>query len=141
CVVTINWKSKDISAMQYEIERKLPGQNAYTKMGTLSGTGTVFITQNYLFIDSLKDVQAGTLSYRIKQIIDTAQSTYTAAYIDSFSVVVNASCITTGINPVTGTEITFTIIPNPARDEAVIKFTSPKLLNNAQINIYNNVGQ
>ena len=141
CIVMINWKSKDISAMQYEIERKLPGQNAYTKMGTQSGTGTVFITQNYQFIDSLKDVQAGTLSYRIKQIIDTAQSTYTAAYIDSFSVVVNASCITTAINPVTGTDNSFTIIPNPAHDEVVIKFTSAKLLNNAQINIYNNIGQ
>ena len=36
CRVTLNWSTKDVAAMKYEIERKAPGETSFTKVGELN---------------------------------------------------------------------------------------------------------
>jgi hypothetical protein len=66
-------------------------------------------------------VQAGTVSYRIRQIIDTTAATFTAVYIDTVNIVLNASCVTTAINPVNPNNEKINIIPNPAHDQLTLR--------------------
>jgi hypothetical protein len=98
CQATINWTSKDMSAMKYEIERKNPGENTYQKIGEVAGTGNLFATHNYSLNDVLYGLSAGTATYRIKQIIDTAAATLTSDYIDTITVAVNALCALNDLN-------------------------------------------
>src|SRR6266496_1282374 len=41
CTATINWTSKDVSAMKYEIERKAPGDTGYIKIADVPATANV----------------------------------------------------------------------------------------------------
>ncbi|MEI9807971.1 MAG: hypothetical protein WDO16_08915 [Bacteroidota bacterium] len=34
--VTLNWSSKDVSAMKYEVQRKAPGDADYSKIGEVN---------------------------------------------------------------------------------------------------------
>ncbi|HEX8314380.1 MAG TPA: S8 family serine peptidase, partial [Flavisolibacter sp.] len=72
CKNTLSWTSKDVTTMRYEIERKAAGETNFTRIGERQGTGTTFTPRSYQFSDSLVNVQAGTISYRIRQVIDTA---------------------------------------------------------------------
>lgn len=132
CKNTINWTSKDVSSMKYEIERKTSTETTYTKIGERNGTGVSFTNHSYTFADSLLGVQAGTISYRIRQVIDTEATTFTADYIDTVITTLSASCITTAINPVTVNGEEIRIAPNPVTDNVIIKMTTtypiPKLL-------------
>jgi hypothetical protein len=98
CQATINWTSKDMSAMKYEIERKNPGENSFQKIGEVGGTGNMFATHNYSLNDVLYGLSAGIATYRIKQIIDTAATTLMADYIDTIIVNVNALCALNDLN-------------------------------------------
>ncbi len=92
CVTSLNWTSKDMSAMKYEIERKGPNETSFVKIKEVSGTGAVFSTHYYQFTDALYGIVAGPVAYRIKQIIDTAAATITADYIDTITVVAGELC-------------------------------------------------
>ena len=93
CTASINWTSKDISAMKYEIERKLPGQAVYTKVGELNAqAGLILANHNYQFSNTIINSSGGTVSYRIRQIIDTAAATFTAVYIDTTNIAIAGSC-------------------------------------------------
>ena len=93
CTATINWTSKDISAMKYEIERKLPGQSVYSKVGELNAqAGVILANHNYQFSNTIINSAGGTVSYRIRQIIDTAAATFMAVYIDTTNIAIAGSC-------------------------------------------------
>jgi hypothetical protein len=92
CQTTISWMSKDMSAMKYEIERKAPNETSFTKITEVSGTGSSFATHNYSVNDVVYGLPAGTATYRIKQIIDTSATTFTADYIDTITLEVNPLC-------------------------------------------------
>ena len=93
CTAKISWTSKDVSAMKYEIERKLPGQFVYTKVGELNPTsGLLLSNQSYQFSNTIINATAGTVSYRIRQIIDTAAATFMAVYIDTANMTIAGSC-------------------------------------------------
>ena len=93
CTATIKWISKDVSAMKYEIERKLPGQSVYTKVGELlPQPGDLLSIHNYQFDNTIVNSPSGSVSYRIRQIIDTAAASFTAIYIDTTSVAISSSC-------------------------------------------------
>ena len=47
CKTTLNWTSKDISAMRYEIERKAPGESNYTKIADVAAQAGVSILVNH----------------------------------------------------------------------------------------------
>jgi hypothetical protein len=42
CKVFVNWTSKDVGVMKYEIERKAPGETNFSKVGELSPTRGLF---------------------------------------------------------------------------------------------------
>lgn len=141
CKNTINWTSKDIRSMKYEIERKAPGESAYTKIGERQATGNAFSQQSYQFTDSLINVQSGNIAYRIRQVIDTSSAGFRADYIDSININLAASCVTTGIDPVTGVGEEILLMPNPAKDRFAVKVTTSYPIKNLVISISNNKGQ
>lgn len=139
CKTTINWTSKDMSGMKYELERKAPGEIDYIKIGEQSGTGSLFTTHSYRFDDTLIKVGSGAISYRIRQIADTAAITFTADYMDTVSITSNG-CITTAINPVAyNNEIL--IIPNPTYHDAVVRMSGQGAIPKLKIVIINASGQ
>ena len=94
CMVTLNWTSKDIAAMKYEIERRAPGELTFSKIGDINPqAGTILSNHSYQFTDALDSMAAGTISYRIRQIIDTAVAGFTAVYIDTTSVAITSACV------------------------------------------------
>ncbi|HET7896982.1 MAG TPA: S8 family serine peptidase, partial [Flavisolibacter sp.] len=124
CRHALNWTSKDVSSMVYEIERRGAGETAYKKIGTQQGTGTVFQAQSYQFIDSSLNLSPGTVTYRIRQVIDTAAATFMAGYIDSVSINYSQSCNITGIGPVPALGIAAQLLPNPATDQIQLRLTT-----------------
>lgn len=143
CKTTLNWNTKDMSAMRYEIERKAPGQPAYSKILDIASVTGVAILANhsYTTTDSLLNVQAGAVSYRIRQIVDTSAAGFTAAYIDTVNITLAASCITTGINPVDPTHEKISLMPNPAYTQVDLKVTSIAPMPNLVIIILDMTGR
>ena len=94
CEVILNWTSKDVSAMRYEIERKMAGETSYTKIAMVNPqAGNVLVNHTYEFRNNLLNVTPGNFSYRIRQVIDTTTATFMALYIDTASIVVDSDCI------------------------------------------------
>lgn len=93
CTAQIRWTSKDVSAMRYEIERLLPGESTYKKIDVIAATaGTTLSTHSYERSLSLDSLGKGLVTFRIRQVIDTASNSFTARYIDTVSVVVTDLC-------------------------------------------------
>ena len=111
CSVTLNWISKDVATMKYEIGRKLPGDTGYIKIAEINPQASTLLTNhNYQFIDPLSGIATGTVSYRIRQVVDTDAATFTAIYIDTTEVIINSPCtgnagdkVIVAPNPVGGT--------------------------------------
>ena len=140
CRTVINWTSKDVSAMNYVLERKAPGDVNYKIVGTQSGSGAVFTTRSYQFTDTLINVQSGQISYRIKQVIDTAAASFMADYIDTVSVNLTSSCIATAIDPITNNN-DIILSPNPAGNEAFLRITTNNPIQKITLKIVNAAGQ
>jgi serine protease AprX len=141
CRTTINWTSKDVSPMKYEIERMGSGQTSFTRVGQQQGTGTSFPAgSTYQFIDGLTGMQAGTVTYRIRQILDTSVSGLFADYIDTVTVSLAASCIATGVTTVPVDNNGILLLPNPARDQFTLSINGPAI-SRLLIKIYNEKGQ
>ena len=132
CKAILNWTSKDINTMMYEIERMLPGQNNYTKIAEQFISETSFGNHSHKYIDPLDTLPQGMISYRIRQIIDTTGG-ITADYITSATVFHSAQC-TSGLHPVT-------IIPNPARTQFSLRITTSQPVGNLVVRIFNLQGQ
>jgi serine protease AprX len=135
CTATIQWISKDMSAMKYEIERKMPGQNNFIKIAERNGTGNTFGTRPaYQYQDVLSGVAPGVITYRIRQVLDTSVSGVTAIFIDNITVDLQAACIDANL-------VDVTIAPNPARNMLSIRVTTPGSSSNILIQIFNSNGQ
>ena len=66
--VTLNWATAtETNNSGFEVQRKLEN-TAWEKIGFKEGHGTTTETQNYQYIDNISDIQATSLSYRLKQI-------------------------------------------------------------------------
>jgi subtilisin family serine protease len=115
CRIFVNWTSKDVGAMKYEIERKAPGETSFSKVGELTPTaGVSLATHSYEFINTLATGASGNFSYRIRQIIDTAIASFTAVYVDTTLANVTSPCVVTAVvNPGT-LDNYITIRPNPS---------------------------
>ncbi len=131
CKTTLNWTSKDVATMKYEIERKVAGETNFIKIGDRLGTGSTFALNSYQFTDSLTNAPAGVISYRIRQIIDTAAATFFADYIDTASVDLASSCINSGNSFANN----FLVMPNPAHESFVLKITTAPAIPNLVIRI------
>lgn len=135
CNVALEWTSKDIAGMRYEIERKLPGQINYSKIGERLATGTIFNTRTHQFSDTTSSLPVGEVSYRIRQVIDTATSGFSAAYIDTVAVAVTNSC---GNQQ---QENMFLLAPNPAYSSFSIHINTTDAIPNMHIVITDAVGR
>jgi serine protease AprX len=139
CNVAIQWNSKDISAMQYIVQRKLPGETNYTNIQTISGKGNSFSAQNYQYNDVA--TVAGTINYRIIQVIDTSIAGYRSYAIDSSSVTAGSGCNTTNINDPSIINKKVQLFPNPVADNSLqLKFTEQSS-GRFILNVYNTSGQ
>lgn len=141
CKTTITFKSKDVSSMQYEIERMLPSQTVYTKIATVQGTGGILANKNITINDTLINVQSGVIKYRIKQVIDTASASYTAIYLDSTTVNLTSSCVVTSVNPVTTITEQVLILPNPAKNNVALKISTTNPIKNLNIQVIDMKGK
>jgi serine protease AprX len=138
CKTTINWTSKDVSSMKYEIERKLPNETSYTKIGERLGTGNVFGNRSYQYSDSLINVAAGTISYRIRQIIDTSATGLTADYIDTVTVSLANACTAT---PTTSNTELIKVSPNPSNNIFNVQLLMQEATPNITVSLFNAEGQ
>ena len=135
CTATVEWTSKDVSAMKYEIERKLPGQNSFIKIAERNGAGNAFGTRPaYQHQDVLSGVAPGMITYRIRQVVDTSVAGLTAVYIDTVSVNLVTGCVDANL-------IDVTLAPNPVRDNVSVRVTTPNASSSIMIRVFNSNGQ
>ena len=134
CVTTLQWSGKDLSTMRYEIERMDPGMGSFIKVAEQPGTGLEFGNRNYQITDQLNNVPAGMLTYRIRQVIDTSSSDFTAGYIDTVKVSLGAHC---GFTP---TQL-ITPMPNPAFNDLHIRVNIEEPIHKLVLHLYDGKGQ
>ena len=135
CTATVEWTSKDVSAMKYEIERKLPGQNSFIKIAERNGSGNAFGTRPaYQHQDVLTGVAPGMITYRIRQVVDTSVAGLTAVYIDTVTVNLVTGCVDANL-------IDVTLAPNPVRDNVSVRVTTPTASSSIMIRVFNSNGQ
>ncbi|MEO8404626.1 MAG: S8 family peptidase [Chitinophagaceae bacterium] len=136
CTVTVNWTSKDVAAMKYEIERKAPGDVSYTKVGDVPAqAGNLLANHTYQFSNTLSNVAAGTISYRIRQVVDTTAATFTAVYIDT----ANVALTTTACADLNTVKLY--VSPNPTNSSTSLIIETNNAIANMPIVVYNMRGQ
>ena len=143
CRVSINWASKDIVAMKYEIERKAPGETVFTKVGEMNPSAGLLLTnRNYQFNNDLTSGSTGNFSYRIRQIIDTAAASFYAVYIDTTNISISTACIITSTtNPIPTKELVM-VQPNPVSGTTVtVVVETPYAVSNMPIAVYDAKGR
>ncbi|HRG82888.1 MAG TPA: S8 family peptidase [Chitinophagaceae bacterium] len=114
CRIAINWNSKDVSAMKYEVERKAPGETLYSKIADISAqAGNILANKTYQYINDLNSGATGNYSYRIRQIIDTSTAGFTAVYIDTTNITISTPCVITAVSNPGQTDKQVYIQPNP----------------------------
>ncbi|NOT52923.1 MAG: S8 family serine peptidase [Chitinophagaceae bacterium] len=143
CNATINWTSKDVRAMHYIIERKLPGEVNYTPVGQLPpATGDILAIHNYQFNNVIISPTPGTVSYRIGQVIDTALATLTLVYIDTANVTITSGCFATGTGNVDPDKVAVTVQPNPVSGTTLtLIIETPYAVTNMPIGVYDSKGR
>lgn len=111
CNVTLNWTTKDVNGMAFEIERKTSDDLSFAKIADVAATtgNTILGNRNYQFTNALGNTSAGIIQYRIKQIVDTSAAGYSFEYIDTATINLPTSCISTGPD-----SKKITVIPNPS---------------------------
>lgn len=141
CTTTINWSSKDISTMRYDIERKLPGELNYTTIKSVTASGISFSNQTYQYSDVIINSIAGNVLYRVKQVIDTSILGFDAYSIDSASVSISSACTTTGVVDFNSINKKIKLFPNPASSSIGVQFLEAEGMNALIIILYNMQGQ
>jgi hypothetical protein len=142
CKTTIQWTSKDIAGMKYELQRAMPMQTVFTTVGSFDPSRPAFGQSSYTWTDSFGLVTSGgPITYRIRQVIDTAAASFSADFIDTLEITPGAACITTGINPVNPGDGGILIVPNPAPGRFTLKMTSAAPVEKLVIRIINGKGQ
>ena len=123
--------------MRYEIERKTFGEANYSKVAVISAQPNTDVLANHSYQadDSLLNAQAGAISYRIREIVDTTTANFTAAYIDTVDLTLGSSCITTGVSPVNPNQSKITIIPNPAHQQLTLRVETLNAISHLNVRI------
>jgi serine protease AprX len=143
CITTLTWQTKDIGAMRYEIERKLPNAASYTTIGTVAAVpGDSLTKRTYQFNNNIINEGPGNISYRIKQITDTTQAGFAAVYLDTVTVQLNNACtVTPPVEPIIDTSYV-KIVPNPVYNhQSNLLVYTPTAIEQLHINIYSHNGQ
>jgi hypothetical protein len=118
--------------MKYQVERKAPGDAGYIKIADVTPqTGTVLTNHSYQFNNVISNVNTGLISYRIRQIIDTATATLTAVYIDTASVNLTTNCSSSSV-----TGELFKVQGTPTTGNASLIVQTSNAITNMPITIY-----
>ena len=143
CTITIQWNSKDVGSMRYELERKAPGETSFSKIGDMPAKpGDLLSQNNYQLTHTLSSISAGAIQFRIKQIIDTAAAGFTAHYIDTVSINLPSTCFTTGTNNNAYAKLRAYISPNPSFGNVTfLVFEGERQLDQLLIEIYSSNGK
>jgi len=143
CNVTLNWSTKDVSAMRYEIERKAPGDATFIKIADVAATaGNILLgTRNYQFINTLTNVSSGTIEYRIKQFIDTSAAELAFEYIDTTSINLATACTTTGTGGANPNSEKVSVFPNPSSSVTNLVIETPYAVSQMTIVIHDSKGR
>lgn len=143
CNVTLNWTTKDVSGMRYEIERKAPGDADFVKVADVAATANnVNLTnRNYQYINILVNVTPGTIQYRIKQVIDTSIAGFTFEYIDTATVNLTTTCTTTGTGGTNPDAVKVQIRPNPSDAATFLIVETPYAIQQMTIVIHDAKGR
>ena len=143
CTVSLLWDTKDVSAMRFEIERKIPGELNYSKIADINAqAGLNLANHHYQFDNGLTNSVTGTYSYRIRQVIDTAAASFTAIYIDTADIAVTSSCTPTATIDINTEEKTIIVSPNPTDGNPLrIIVETPNAILNLQLAVYNSKGE
>lgn len=143
CNVTLNWSTKDVSAMRYEIERKAPGDVAFVKIADVAATtGNVLLgNRNYQYINTLTNVSSGTVEYRIKQFIDTSAAELAFEYIDTTSINLATACTTTGTGGANPNSEYVSVFPNPSSSVTNLVIETPYAVPQMVIAIHDSKGR
>lgn len=140
CKATLNFSSKDIAGMKYEIERKTAAQSNYVKVGEVAATGSLFDTRSRSFSDTLIQVAPGSVSYRIRQVIDTAAASFSADYIDTVNLSLSNSCVTS-VGSINDPMNDWQLLPNPTGGQLQLKLNMTAPIPQLTIRISNVKGQ
>ena len=135
CQNKISWTSKDVAGMFYEVERKSASDTGFIKIGTLAGSGPVFSTHSYSFTDPLLNLAEATISYRIRQVVDTAASSFTSLYLDTIRIATE-SCNLSG-NDKNKVQVT----PNPNNGEFSVRITDTQPVQQLKIVVFSMRGE
>ena len=137
CTVTLSWNSKDVSAMKYQVERKAQGDVNYVKIGDVDAQpGNVLANHSYQF-DNMITLPApvGTVSYRIRQIIDTNAASFAAVYIDTANITPQVTCVPATI------EVIFKVAPTPTNGNATLIVQTSDAITNMPVTIHDMKGR
>lgn len=142
CNATINWTSKDVASMRYEIERKVPGEVNYSKVGDVAAqAGDVLAIRNYQFNNTIISPTPGIVSYRIRQVIDTNAASFTAVYIDTTNVTISSGCFATGTGGTGQTVERIVLQPNPVSNTNTnLSIETPYAISNMPVLVYDSKG-
>lgn len=88
CNMQVQLNVKANSAMQFELERKGPGEPGFTVVKRFNGTTAAFAANPMVITDALNYQSTGAITYRLKHIIGTD----TSFYYDAFTVNLTQPC-------------------------------------------------
>ena len=127
--VELKWKTAtEINNKGFEIERKIPAQSEWERIGFVSGNGTSTNPAEYKFKDDLKSLTiSGNIGYRLKQVNYNGSSVYS----DEINVKVD-------LTP--KSFVLYQNYPNPFNPSTNIKYSLP-FESNVNITIYNSLGE
>ena len=115
--------------MNYEIERRKPADASYSKIAVInSKAGSILSNQSYQYIDLLSGNTAGLISYRIRQVVDTATASFTAVYIDTLAII-SLPCFAESKDKVR-------LVPNPAFGNTSLIVETDYAVSNMTISVY-----
>ena len=138
CSGVLSWNSKDMQDMKYEIERKTSTDLDYIKIGELNPQpGNVLANRSYQFSNNVVNAAFGIISYRIRQIVDTASANFTAVYIDTASF--NYSGCAAIINPNPGSDFIL-VYPNPGAGPVTLLVETTDAVPNMAVRVYDMKG-
>lgn len=142
CRVTINWNSRDVGAMKYEIERKGPAETNFTKVGELPAqAGLLLANRSYSFAHDVPGGQNGTYQFRIRQLLDTSAAGLYGVYIDTVTATVN-NCVVTGTGNPVSSGLLLRIQPNPySGGELLLLAESTYPIAELRLHLFNAAGQ
>jgi hypothetical protein len=84
CKASLQWSAKTDSVISITLERKLSTQSSYSTISTQTSTGA-FAMRNFSFTDDLININATSITYRIRMDV----STDTSFYLDSATISFN----------------------------------------------------